>query len=487
MPDPDTHDQEAWFAGTSWIASPESDQVIPAFVKALWEMEDVLKTHEVAAGPMRYCLDPSTPVLTADLQWICVEDLAEGDRLAAFEEEPDAPQCARRWREATVEHVGPVELPSYRIGLADGATFIASAHHRWLVRTAHRANAHWVTTADLRTSRQCFMLRITRTWRHEADWSTGYLAAAFDGEGSITQTRMASKASGRDLFQSNLSFAQRPNVMLDTVDKVGGAMGFVFGDYASNRSGVRTRRIMGGKSEMLRFLGTVRPQRILDKLAIDRLGDMRTIDHVQVVDLEPIGVQPLIAVQTSTRTLIAYGFASHNSYADLGDVLAEIRPKLRAQRLAMTQTPTVDSGVTTTLFHESGQWIRFAPLLIRPTGGTAQNLGSAITYAKRYSAQSIMALATEDDDGHAASVAATPPPEKPPENPLTGRVDAALHRMTLLAEPAKAKMREWANAEGRKLSGKALYDEAEWLSEVEAWLDVNEEANDDTEPPEEPF
>lgn len=170
------------------------------------------------------------------------------------------------------------------------------------------------------------------------------------------------------------------------------------------------------------------------------------------------------------------------SYADLGDVLAEIRPKLKDQGLAISQTPTTEFGVTTTLFHESGQWIRFAPLMIHPTGGTAQNVGSAITYAKRYSAQSIMAIATEDDDGRAASVAATPAVE----NPLTGRVDSALHRMTLLAEPAKVKMKEWANAEGRKLSGKALYDDSEWLGQVEAWLDVNADDTDADEA-EEPF
>lgn len=169
------------------------------------------------------------------------------------------------------------------------------------------------------------------------------------------------------------------------------------------------------------------------------------------------------------------------TYADLGDVLAEIRPKLRLQGLALSQTPTVEYGVTTTLFHESGQWLRFAPLLIHPHGATPQNLGSAITYAKRYSAQSIMAIATEDDDGRAATVAAAPAP--PVENPLSGRVDAALHRLTLLSEENKVKVKEWAAAEGRKLSGRALYEDAEWLEMVEGWLDIN----DADEPDEEPY
>ena len=156
------------------------------------------------------------------------------------------------------------------------------------------------------------------------------------------------------------------------------------------------------------------------------------------------------------------------SYADLGDVLGEIRPKLKAQGLALSQSANTEFGVTTTLFHESGQWLRFAPLLIKPAGGTPQNIGSAITYARRYSAQTVMGLATEDDDGRAASVAAAPPTH----DPRTGRVDEMLRRLTALGDDDKAEMKSWAEGEGRKLSGKALYEDPEWLDQVEAYLDV---------------
>ena len=174
------------------------------------------------------------------------------------------------------------------------------------------------------------------------------------------------------------------------------------------------------------------------------------------------------------------------TYADLADVLAEARPKLRSQGLALSQTPSAEFGVTTTLFHESGQWIKFAPLKLTPGGATPQHVGSAITYARRYSALAVLGMATEDDDGRAAS---TVPAAPPVENPLTGRIDAALHRMTLLAEPLKLKMREWANAEGRKLSGGAMYGDPEWLGQIEAWLDINESDSDEPadEPVEEPF
>ena len=174
------------------------------------------------------------------------------------------------------------------------------------------------------------------------------------------------------------------------------------------------------------------------------------------------------------------------TYADLGDVLAEARPKLRVEGLAMIQVPTTDHGVSTTLFHESGQWLRFAPLKITPAGGTPQHVGSAITYARRYSALAVLSLATEDDDGRAASVASAPPAE----NPITGRIDAALHRMSTMSEAGKVRMKEWSNAEGRKLSGRALQEDPEWLSQVESWLDINETDDDEDTPAaseEEPF
>jgi hypothetical protein len=69
---------------------------------------------------------------------------------------------------------------------------------------------------------------------------------------------------------------------------------------------------------------------------------------------------------------------------------------------ALVESPT-GVCVTTMLLHTSGQWIAFdyQMPLEKPT---AQSVGSAITYGRRYGLGSILALATEeDDDGQAAS------------------------------------------------------------------------------------
>ena len=55
----------------------------------------------------------------------------------------------------------------------------------------------------------------------------------------------------------------------------------------------------------------------------------------------------------------------------------------------------------TALLHSSGQWIS-GQLLIIPVKDTPQGIGSALTYARRYSLSAIVGIATEDDDGEGA-------------------------------------------------------------------------------------
>jgi hypothetical protein len=58
--------------------------------------------------------------------------------------------------------------------------------------------------------------------------------------------------------------------------------------------------------------------------------------------------------------------------------------------------------VRTTLLHESGQSVAETIYLPVPQQ-TPQAFGSAITYARRYSLQSLVTLPSEDDDGERAS------------------------------------------------------------------------------------
>jgi hypothetical protein len=97
-------------------------------------------------------------------------------------------------------------------------------------------------------------------------------------------------------------------------------------------------------------------------------------------------------------------------YADLGVILDTIREPLAKCGLSFFQAPVNNErgeleGVQTILMHESGEHIVFEPVLIKAgSGATAQQVGSALTYARRYSlCLALGIVADEDDDGNSAS------------------------------------------------------------------------------------
>ncbi len=91
-----------------------------------------------------------------------------------------------------------------------------------------------------------------------------------------------------------------------------------------------------------------------------------------------------------------------NRYADLAAVFTAIKP-MHDNGLSFTQTTQFRDGVfllRTTLRHTSGQWIASEHPL--PLNAKPQELGSALTYAKRYSLSAMVGVAAdEDDDGEA--------------------------------------------------------------------------------------
>ena len=110
-------------------------------------------------------------------------------------------------------------------------------------------------------------------------------------------------------------------------------------------------------------------------------------------------------------------------YADLADLIEVTRPVLAKHGLTVTQAleeefkPAPDNfvvSVTTTLLHESGEWISSTFSMPAPSANP-QTIGSVITYARRYAYQSVLGIAAEDDDDatiaeHAARSTTKPSP-----------------------------------------------------------------------------
>lgn len=99
-------------------------------------------------------------------------------------------------------------------------------------------------------------------------------------------------------------------------------------------------------------------------------------------------------VQTKTGGSYAY------NYADLADVIDAVRGPFSENGLSFLQSVETTPGrvlVTTRLLHSSGQWFESSMSLTCPDE-KPQTVGSAITYARRYSLAPFVGIASDDDD-----------------------------------------------------------------------------------------
>lgn len=146
-----------------------------------------------------------------------------------------------------------------------------------------------------------------------------------------------------------------------------------------------------------------------------------------------------------TRTGASYSY----KYSSLGSMLKVALPHMSQQGLTVTWQQKISEnsvGVNCRIAHELGHfeesgWV-FMPI-DRGTGSSAaQQVGSALTYARRYSFQGIAGLAPDDDDDAqcvpspvgSASRAANPASENPapapePSGPVQVGEDPAIAKM----------------------------------------------------------
>lgn len=89
-----------------------------------------------------------------------------------------------------------------------------------------------------------------------------------------------------------------------------------------------------------------------------------------------------------------------NRYASLDAILDAARPVLHKHGLALSQEPLFDegkAGVITRIIHTGGE-SRESTLLLPLRDQSAQGVGSALTYARRYAVSSVLGIAADDDD-----------------------------------------------------------------------------------------
>lgn len=264
---------------------------------------------------MSYCVTPETRILTSDLRWVRADSIKAGDKLIGFDENPPKKYGQRKLNETFVEDVGEIERPCYEVTLNNGTKVTCSEEHQWLVFTAG-SRTIWKQTKDLVSTDRIY--RVCDVWGDlPQDYRLGYLSASFDGEGCITQV-------GGKIQQ--LTFAQRDNAMLKQVKEYLIDFGFDYNaDYYDKKKEAKGQDLVyklfikGGKRELLRFLGSVRPKRLLENFDPNQLGTLRCSNgdlgsdiHPKVESIKYVGVKKVIPIRTTSHTYVAEGLASHN-------------------------------------------------------------------------------------------------------------------------------------------------------------------------------
>ena len=124
-----------------------------------------------------------------------------------------------------------------------------------------------------------------------------------------------------------------------------------------------------------------------------------------------------------------------SKYATLNSVYEAVAPALLANGFTIIQ-PIVDNNVETTLVHASGQFITSSCPIVCAKQNDPQAMGSAITYARRYSLASLLGVMTdEDDDGEKAM-------GRTDKKPMPKKEDSAPVKQSTSEKPKEPTLKE---------------------------------------------
>ena len=138
-------------------------------------------------------------------------------------------------------------------------------------------------------------------------------------------------------------------------------------------------------------------------------------------------------IETKSGGSFAYQYAGLDSILDL------VRPVLARHGLALTQPVKVRADglveVQTRILHESGVVALEAPSIERVVEGGPQEVGSFVTYARRYQVVAVLGIhpAGEDDDAAAAQ-----PRERRPDRTAPGLPDPVIGGLHLSERTTEA-------------------------------------------------
>lgn len=254
---------------------------------------DLKLGHKICLGKEPW---PGCPDITSRHYMIgYLRGMTEGDGTARWEplagatKKPEDPRRQVWWRVALKDADGLARIVQCLDGLG--------INHVGIKPFSRNPNPNYspMDKVEIRSSSELSKLKalLFSEPPDSQNYRAGFLAGAFDSEGSYSQ--------------GVLRISQiKPNTFVSTCMNYLASMGF------SSVREIHGLRITGGVWEAMRFFGMTLPA--IKRHLSEWSGISAHHRPATVVKLESLGETDLIDIQTSTKTFYANGFASHNCY-----------------------------------------------------------------------------------------------------------------------------------------------------------------------------
>jgi len=256
-----------------------------------------------------YCITPNHKLLKSDLKWTEARNLKVGDKVLGFDEF-NKKSSGRKYRTSIIEKIKYENRPVFEVKLSSGKIFEVTEDHKWL--TGQRGSK-WVETKNLRpktsTKKYCSKIpKLIDMWEEDKSYEAGWLSGMFDGEGSLAKDRFT------------ITIAQRPTKTLERLEKIlkQKYSGKISNRYTKRNSDCISIGVKGNAPDKLKFLGEIRPERLMEKFTFEKMGRVENKkDLEEVISITPVGLKEIIKIQTSTGTFICDGYPMHNCQQDV--------------------------------------------------------------------------------------------------------------------------------------------------------------------------
>ena len=252
-------------------------------------------------------------ILTADLRYIKAKDIKIGERVIGFKENIEGQGQRRRFTESIILGSEPVEGKCLSVTISDGSEIKCSEHHRLLVPKKNGSNWHWEESGEIK--KETWLTRMLPYFEPKNSYEAGYLAGFYDGEGSVCGQKNKKKKFGTIKVSCSQKGGKTMSYVLDILEEFGYKISSPHENGTPEQYEMVYHWELCGKAQCIKFLGEIRPKRLIKNLNLDNIGALHVFkdERTFVSHVKELGVQPMRAITTSTKTFIADGFAAYHS------------------------------------------------------------------------------------------------------------------------------------------------------------------------------